>query len=112
LLPIQGLDPAVPIFIKGFHPKKRFTNYGLSWALSKSITYIVTGVFATFVETQFGMFGLLIFLLTASAVFLFSINSFVCEKEMRKIIAHPEKRQKKEVNTNKMQHNVQNWIKE
>lgn len=43
LLPIQGLDPAVPIFIKGFHPKKRFTNYGLSWALSKSITYIVTG---------------------------------------------------------------------
>lgn len=112
LLPIQGLDPAVPIFIKGFHPKKRFTNYGLSWALSKSITYIVTGVFATFIETQFGMYGLLIFLLTASAVFLFSINNFVCEEKMRKIMVHPDEQQKNELHTHEMQHNVQNWIKE
>lgn len=112
LLPIQGLDPAVPIFIKGFHPKKRFTNYGLSWALSKSITYIVTGVFATFIETQFGMNGLLVFLLSASAIFLFSISNFVCEQKMRKIIINPQEKQKKERHVSSMQQNVQNWIKE
>lgn len=110
LLPIQGLDPAVPVFIKGFHPKKRFTNYGLSWALSKSITYITTGILATFIETQFGMYGLLAFLLTASAIFLFAINNFVSEEKMRKIIANPS--EQNEQNPNIIHSNLQNWIKE
>lgn len=118
LLPIQGLDPAVPIFIKGFHPKKRFTNYGLSWAISKSITYITTGVFATFIETQFGMYGLLVFLLSASAIFFYSIKYFVSEEKMRGII----KASKEQFTKRRMQQNneplteieskIQNWIKE
>jgi MFS transporter, MHS family, proline/betaine transporter len=120
LLPIQGLDPALPIFIKGFHPKKRFTNYGLSWALSKSITYITTGVLATFIETQLGMCGLLVFLLTASAVFLYAINNFVSEEKMLKIMAEPELSSAKQNVRNKkdnqhalvMKSNLQSWIKE
>ena len=87
LLPIQGLDPALPVFIKGFHPKKRFTNYGLSWALSKSITYLTTGVLATFLETQLGLYGLLIFLLSSSAIFLYALWHFVPEEKMRRLLA-------------------------
>ena len=89
LLPIQGLDPAIPIFIKGFHPRKRFTNYGVSWALSKAVTYVITGIFATYVETQFGMLGLLGFLITSSAIFLYAANSFVSEEMMLGILAAP-----------------------
>ncbi len=120
LLPIQGLDPALPIFIKGFHAKKRFTNYGLSWALSKSITYITTGVFAMFVETQFGMCGFLIFLLTSSAVFLYSLGNFVSEEKMLEMLIEPTlsaakqnvRKKKENIDADQMKSNLKDWIKE
>lgn len=122
LLPIQGLDPALPIFIKGFHPKKRFTNYGLSWALSKSITYLTTGILVTFLETKLGLWGLLIFLLVSSSLFLYALNSFVSEEKMIKILSEsPEKTNNQTVvnghheaglRSEMMLSNLNGWIKE
>jgi hypothetical protein len=66
------------------------------------------------------MCGLLAFLLTASAVFLYAINNFVYEEKMLKIMAEPELSSAKQNVRNKkdnqhamtLQSNIQTWIKE
>jgi MFS family permease len=85
ILSTASFDPAAPLIIRSFGINTRFSKYAKASAFAKAIMYLSTGYLTYFLESLFGLWGVLGLLLFFSGIFLISLYVFVPSDKMAKI---------------------------
>lgn len=82
-IPFLEVKPAVPRFIRGFHPHARFKGFGMAWACSKPIMYVMAAALSSCSTQAFGFYGLFVLLFASIVASFFAMRWFVPEEEMQ-----------------------------
>lgn len=82
LLSTASFDPATPIVIRSFGIQSRFSRYSKAWAFAKAFMYLSTGYLTYWLDSLFGMWGVLGLLMMFSSIFLVSLYAFVPQDKM------------------------------
>lgn len=82
LLSTASFDPATPIVIRSFGIHSRFSRYSKAWAFAKAFMYLSTGYMTFYLDTLFGVWGVLGLLLFFSFIFGLSVYAFVPKADM------------------------------
>ncbi len=76
--------PAIPIFYKHLPILKRFTYASFTYALSRSLVYVITSFGMVYMGRFFGDWGMLVAMMPMAVVFFYSLQHFAAlEKKLR-----------------------------
>lgn len=81
--------PAMPIFLKHFQVFGRFTAASLTYAISRTIIYIVTSFGFVYLE-QFGKWSLLLMIIPVNVGFIWGIQHFLYLERLKN--SHPSRK--------------------
>lgn len=81
----QGMEPAMPLYIRGFYPTARFKGTAISWATSKAVSYAVSAYLSVHILEKHGMVHFFLWMAFGLVLMMVSDYYFVDEEKMRRL---------------------------